>query len=164
MVTYLLSLPISEPALWQWAYRHGERIRRIVGLRYLLEIEHDAGHLLHLLFLRSAVADDALFDLKRGILKYRYLVLLSGEHERPPRLGNVDSRLLIGVEEQLLYRHCLRVKTLHKLVRLVVYFLYPLIKGRVSLGDYCAVGQEPEAVALILDDPAADYRIARVYT
>lgn len=87
------------------ADRHSERIGGIVGLRDLIKIEDYPRHLLHLLLFGASVANDALLDLQRRILKNRDTVLLRGEDKNSPRLADIDNRFGVVIIEKLLYRH-----------------------------------------------------------
>lgn len=50
--------------------RHG--IGRIVGFRCCRKRKYSADHVDDLIFLGSAIADNGLLDLERGIFKYLY--------------------------------------------------------------------------------------------
>ena len=92
----------------------------IVGFRYFLEVKYRAGHFLHLLFFGSAVARYGAFDLQGGIFEYRQSRLSCGEQSHPASLSDVDTRLLIGIEEQLFYADHIGLVALQQHAHIVI--------------------------------------------
>ena len=63
-----------------------QRVRGVVGLGNLCKVQDQLRHLLHLLFLRAAVADHALLDLQRRVLRDLQRVFLRRQDQRAARL------------------------------------------------------------------------------
>src|SRR4249919_2172498 len=82
------------------ANRARQRVRGVGG-RYAAQGEQALDHLLHLFFSRVAIANDGLFHLQRGVFRDRQLMHDSGTDRRAARLPEQQSRLRVGVDEDL---------------------------------------------------------------
>ena len=83
-------------------------IRRIVRLGNLLQPQEGAGHLLNLLLLRPAVANNRILDLQRGVFKGLNPILTGSKKDYPPRLSNVYGGCVVCVEIKLFKRYTVR--------------------------------------------------------
>ena len=144
------------------ANSHCKGVRRVVGLRYFVKFQHNSHHFLHLLFLGSAVADNALLHLKRRVFGDFKPMELRRQHNNSPRLRNVNDCLCICVVEKLFNRHDIGFILGHYQIKLTVNDLQSLVKRRSCLGCYCAVAEHLEMIVTVFQHAVTDYRIAGV--
>ena len=79
---------------------HCESVGGVVGFRDFFKVQHYSCHFLNLFFLRPAVADNTLFNLKRRVFENRNILLLGGEDDYSPCLSYIYGGFLVCVEKQ----------------------------------------------------------------
>ena len=95
-------------------------VRRVVRLWRRGEIADAFDHVHDLSLLGPAVAHHRLLDLKRRILVDLHTLLLTGQQNHAPPVGDRNAGGNIGVEEQLLNRNGVRLEKIKQLQHIVV--------------------------------------------
>lgn len=86
----------------------GQRVSSIIWLRYLFEFQYYFDHFLYLLFVRSAITRNSLFNLKRGELEWSYAISSANRKNDSPRLCNSHSGFGVFIEKKLFYHYFIR--------------------------------------------------------
>lgn len=92
----------------QMADRDGDRVCRVVRRRRLLEAEQQLDHLLHLVLVRAAIADDRPLDLRRRVLDHWNAGLHGGEHRHAARMSELQGGSGVDRVEDVLDRDAVR--------------------------------------------------------
>ena len=89
----------------QMTDRHGQRVGGVVRRRRLRQAEQQLDHLLHLVLLGAAVADDRALDLRRRVLDDRAARLDGGEHRDAARMPELQRAADVDGVKEVLDRH-----------------------------------------------------------
>ena len=144
------------------AYRHSKGVGGVIGLRDFFKIQHNSRHFLNLLFLRSAVTDNALLHLKGCIFKNRHFCLLCRKHKNASRLRYINRRFLVSIEKKLFNRHCVGMISVNKHTGAVINPFKSFVERGMRFGGYRTEIKNLEVVVMIFNNTVADYRIAGV--
>ena len=143
-------------------YGHGQGVRCIVRLGDGLQVQHDAGHFLDLLFYRLAIPGHSLLDLHGGVLINWYAALRGSQQNHPAGFRHADDGRLVMLVVQLFNGECFRLIAGTDILDAVLNFNQALFKRRVLIGTHCAVSDGRKTVACIFHNAPAHDRIAGV--
>ncbi len=110
--------------------RNRQRIRRIRGLRSLIQLQQPSHHKLHLFLGRETIPHDGALDRKRRILRDSQPAVGRSQHGHAPHLTQLQRALGVGGEENLFNRDHLRLPELHQRGELGIHLCQPH-RGRI---------------------------------
>lgn len=134
-------------------YGHGQGVRCIVRLGDGLQVQHDAGHFLDLLFYRLAIPGHSLLDLHGGVLINWYAALRGSQQNHPAGFRHADDGRLVMLVVQLFNGECFRLIAGTDILDAVINFNQALFKRRVLIGTHCAVS---DGLTTVIPGFAAD--------
>ena len=142
--------------------RHGQRVRRVVGLWGFPHAQNGAHHGLHLRFIRPARARHRLFHL-HGRVFIEFLRVARGSHQRrAARLAHGDARRYILGEEQLFKSDLIGLVNREKLLHARVNRKQSRRHRRLCLGRQRAILHQAMAGAIRFNHAIAHNRQPRI--
>ena len=134
--------------------RHGERIR-CVRTHNLHTGKEPRDHRVDLCFFRSTRANNSFFDQPRGIFADNNLAPRRREQDDAARMGELQRRLGVGVDEDFLDRCAFGIMFDEQVCEQRVENIQPLGQRHFGIGLDLAIGDVAEAIALRRDDAPA---------
>src|SRR5665647_620052 len=139
-----------RPLAVQVADGDGQRVGGVVGRGHLGEAEEQLHHLLHLVFLGAAVADNGALDLRRGVLRAGVTGLDGREQCHAARVPELERATDVRRVEDALNRHALWTVFGQECGELLVDPEQLCRKAEARRRDDSAAGDEPMAAAIRL--------------
>ena len=120
-------------AVAQVSQRERQRIRHVMALWGLVQIQHGTHHVGHLRLVGTAATDERLFDLHRTVLEYRDIEFFCGEQAHPYRLAYLERGFPLLMKILSFYRKRIRSMFFQKILGRHVETVKPLGLSRLAM-------------------------------